>query len=85
MLPNKKTDPPKPPPPASDAAKLNASANSNTQVATVTGNYNPNGGVLLKALHLIENEIFYSSEADGSKRHRLIEDALVYLNYTAYE
>lgn len=85
LLPDKKSDAPKPPPPASSAAKPNADINNNSQAPPVTGNYNSNGGVLLKALHLIENEIFYSDEPASSKGHRIIEDALVYLNYTAYE
>lgn len=62
----------------------NSKANSSVSVATQIGNYNPNAGILFKSLNLIENEIFYSEPAAGKGR-RIIEDALVYLKYNAYE
>lgn len=60
------------------------SANSSVSAATQIGNYNPNAGILFKSLNLIETEIFYSEPAAGKGR-RIIEDALVYLKYNAYE
>lgn len=85
-MPNKKKDredqPPPPPPPSGD--KDSTVLKESSQPTTVMGNYTANGGVLFKALNLIESEIFYSEEPT-SKEHRIIEDALVYLNYTIYE
>lgn len=63
---------------------VNQSANSSVSAATQIGNYNPNAGILFKSINLIENEIFYSEPAAGKGR-RIIEDALVYLKYNAYE
>lgn len=60
------------------------SVNSSVSATTQIGNYNPNAGLLFKSLNLIETEIFYSEPAAG-KRRRIIEDALVYLKYDAYE
>lgn len=79
ILPEKKQDSVRPPPPDKPSG-----TNDNSQSTTVSGNYNPNNNAIFKALHLIENEIFYSSEPT-SKSHRIIQDALVYLSYTIYD
>lgn len=97
-MPDKKQKEPENPPPTAPGAAGTANAASATSnksqarpaptknQSTVSGNYDPNNGVLFRALHLIENEIFYSSDSGvNEKQHRLIEDALVYLNFTVYE
>lgn len=70
--------------PAEANASSSKSASSSVSAVTQIGNYNPNAGILFKSLNLIETEIFYSEPAAGKGR-RIIEDALVYLKYNAYE
>lgn len=48
------------------------------------GNFNPNDGILMKSLNLIENEIFYSSQ-HATRESNIIRDALVFLKYDLYK
>lgn len=50
----------------------------------VSGNYDPQGGYIFQALNLIENEVFYS-DAVIERQNGVIQNALVYLNYSIYE
>lgn len=56
-------------------------------VSHVTGNYNDsNESIVSKSINLIENEVFFSNKESFNDRqeHRIIQDALIYLNYSAY-
>lgn len=50
---------------------------------TKTGNFNPNDGIIMKSLNLIENEIFYSEQQPAGKGS-IIRNALVFLKYDLY-
>lgn len=53
---------------------------------SVSGNYDPNRGVVFKALNQIENEVFCSEPYTGPpQNHGLVHSALVYLNYGVYQ
>lgn len=72
-----------------NGSESNASDSSNLVSSALTSNmgnssYNPNDGILFKSLNLIEKEIFYSGQSSSNGR-RIIQDALVYLNYSLYK
>lgn len=67
----------------------NLSDDQKTPVLTnVTGNFNnSNEGIVTKAINLIENEVFFSDQESVNEQqgHHIIQDALVYLKYSAYK
>lgn len=49
--------------------------------AFVSGNYDPNYGLIFKALNFIENEVFYSDATTTIERQAgIIQRALIQLN-----
>lgn len=48
---------------------------------THSGNYNPENGLIFRALNMIENEIFYRDETEYERKSGIVTKALMYLEY----